>query len=89
MSYLHIFPTLILLFISTGKNKQISLPSVEKKKFYNCLLTLDLLVSVYKDDAEGCGFEPATTGDRHVVPLTYIVDVDGNAGIGSDAVFLH
>lgn len=44
---------------------------------------------MYKDDAQGRGFEPATTGDRHVVPLTDIVDVDRDAGISSDAVFLH
>lgn len=44
---------------------------------------------MYKDDAEGRGFESATTGDRHIVPLTDIVDVDGYAGIGPDAVFLH
>lgn len=44
---------------------------------------------MYKDNAQGCGFESATTGDRHVIPLTDIVDVDGDAGISPDAVFLH
>lgn len=44
---------------------------------------------MYKDDAQGRGFEPATTGDRHIVPLTDIVDVDGDAGISSNAMFLH
>lgn len=44
---------------------------------------------MYKDNAEGRGFKPATTGDRDVVPLTDIVDVDGDAGIGPNAMFLH
>lgn len=62
---------------------------LRKKNPHICLLTLDLLVSVNKDDAEGCGFEPATAGDCHIIPLTDVIDVDRDAGISPNAVFLH
>lgn len=42
-----------------------------------------------KDDAEGRGFEPATAGDCHIIPLTDVIDVDRDAGISPNAVFLH
>lgn len=35
------------------------------------------------------GYEPPSAADRDVVPLTDVVDVDGDRRVSTDTVFLH
>ena len=44
---------------------------------------------MYQHHPKGCGFESPPSLDADIVPLTHVVDVDRDAGISADAMFLH
>ena len=44
---------------------------------------------MHQHHPERRGFEPAAGLHAHVVPLTHVVDVYGDAGVRADAVFFH
>ena len=48
-----------------------------------------LLISMHQYDAERGGYEASSAADRHVVTLTYVVDVHRDAGVRPDPVLLH
>ena len=52
-------------------------------------LGIDLLVSVNEDDPEWIRNEFPSGGDDDVIPLTDVVDVHGDGGVGSNPVLLH
>ena len=47
---------------------------------------VDLQVPVHEDDAQVGGDEPPPGADLDVVALADVVDVDGDGGVGADAV---
>ena len=50
---------------------------------------VNLLVAMYQHNPKRCRLQLATGSDVYVVAFAHVVDVNGNAGVSADAVFLH
>ncbi len=44
---------------------------------------------MHQHNSQSSGFEFTARYDIHIVPLTDVVDVDGNAGVRPDTVLFH
>jgi len=49
----------------------------------------DLLISVDKNDSEGCRLESPAARHCDVVAFTDVVDVNWDASVGANSMFLH
>ena len=65
----------------------------------SCFLSIDasdttilhtyLLIAMNQHNAQRSRLQLPASNDIDVVPLTNVVDVDGDGGVGADAVLLH